>query len=295
MSNNVAFARTTTNLGRPGFVVDESMVVRDTGRQIAWEYLDERYEYGKFEVEVTADADIGDTTLAVAALTKALDADTVLDFGLRAAFNVTLGGNEAIGQTDLTVVALPGPVRAGTILKSGAGEFIQVTADAAAGAVLLVVEALEVALENADVLVVPAERMYARLSADSPIGDTSLTVDALDTWINDGSIAYASDGSGGPGKQVPPGTWMCELTNGQIVPRAVRPGSETAKFLLATFADEFSETDAVSGYGVIKSGAIYENLLPEASGSPKVSPAGYVTEALAHGGFWMMEQYADNT
>ena len=46
---------------------------------------------------------------------------------------VTLSGNEAIGQTDIGVTALSGPIPSGAILKSGAGEFMQLTAAAAAG------------------------------------------------------------------------------------------------------------------------------------------------------------------
>lgn len=293
MSNNIAFARTRANTGRFPFLVDPAAVVLDTGHQIAWEYLDSRYTHDPVDIEVTADADIDDTELAVVALTRAIRAGEVLDFGVRPAIVVTLSGNEAIGQTDIGVTALTAPIRSGTILKSGAGEFMQLTADAAAGATSLTVEALEVALESGDTLTVPAARLFARVTEAAEIGAETITVEALDNWIDDGEIAYL--GSGLAGKQVLPGTVMAELADGRMVPRAVRPGSETAKYLLATFANEESDTDAATGYGVIKSAAVYENLLPEATGSPKVIASDYKTELLAQGGYWMFDQYADNT
>lgn len=63
---------------------------------------------------------------------------------------VTLSGAEAIGQTAISVNALSGPIPSGAILKSGAGEFMQLTAAAAAGDTTLTVEALEVAWESGD-------------------------------------------------------------------------------------------------------------------------------------------------
>lgn len=293
MSNNIAFARTRSNTGRPPFLVDRDAVVLDTGRQIAWEYLDSRYSHDPVAIVVSANADIDDTTLAVEALDRAVSKGEVLDFGLRAAITVTLSGNEAIGQTAIGISALSAPLRMGTILKSGAGEFMQLSADAAAGDVSLTVEALEVAWESADTATVPAARVFARVAADAEVGDTSITVDALDNWINDGDTAYL--GSGLVGKQVKPGTVMAELADGRMVPRAVRPGSETAKYLLTTWANEVSDTDSASGYGVIKSGAVYENLLPEAAGSPATISSTYKTELLAQGGYWMFEQWDDDT
>lgn len=293
MSNNIAFARTTSHVGRPPFLADKDAVVLDTGHQIAWEYLDSRYSHDPVEIEVTANADIDDTTLAVVALTRAVDAGEVLDFGVRAAQTVTLSGNEAIGQTAIGVTALTAPIRSGAILTSGAGEFMKLTADAAAGDTSLTVEALEVAWESADTATVPAARLFARVTAAAEVGATSITVEALDNWIDDGEVAYL--GSGISGYQIKPGTVMCELSDGRIVPRAVRPGSETAKFLLATFANEESPTDAATGYGVIKSASVYENLLPEATGTPKVITSGWKTEMLAHGGYWMFDQYSDSS
>ena len=172
---------------------------------------------------------------------------------------------------------------------------MQLTADAALGATSLTVEALEVAWESADTATAPAIQQLVEVTADAEVGDTSLTVKALDFWINDGAEAFVGTGAGGGGRQVLAGTIMAELADGRMVPRVMRPGAETAKYILATLANEDSETDAVTGYGVIKSAAVYENLLPESSGSPKVANSTYKTELLAQGGYWMFEQYGDSS
>lgn len=295
--NNVAFGRTKSYPGRPLFVADNEMVVRDTGRQIAWELLDSRYSHAPVIIEVTANADIDDTTIAVTALQRAIQQGEVLDFGLRPSFVVTVTGNEAIGQTDFGVTALPGPVRAGTILKFGTNEEVVVTADAAAGATALTVEALDTAVEAADTATVPAQRLFARVTEDAEEGAEEITVEALDVWINDGDVA--SLGSGLAGYQVKAGTCMDLIeagdNAGKIVPSALNTGGVTAFCLLATNADSVSDTDAITGYGIIKSASVYENLLPEATGTPKVLNSTWKTELLARGGFWMFEQWADNS
>jgi hypothetical protein len=48
--------------------------------------------------------------------------------------------------------------------------------------------------------------------------------------------------------------------------------------ILETNATENSTTDSLSGYGVIVGGVVYENLLVDATGTPKVLPAQYKTE-----------------
>lgn len=216
----IAFSRTREYTGRPPFLVDKDQLVLDTGRQIAWEYLDARYDAGAFAVTLTAAA--------------------------------------IIGAVSIVVAPLPGMVPQGSIIRFNTGEFVYAVDDSAAGDTTMAVEAIPTALEVAD-------------------------------------VGYVDGEPGLKGRQLPPGTVLAELADGRAVPRAVRPGAETAKYILATYANEDSQTDAASGYGVIKSAAIYENLLPEAAGTPKVIDAAYKTELLAQGGFWMFEQYADNT
>jgi len=291
----IAFQRTTRTASRPAFVVDPGSIDRDNGRQIDWDLLDSRYSHDPVSIVVTADADIDDTTLAVEALTRAIQAGEVLDFGLRPSITVTIGDSgEAIGQTDITVDPLPGKLRAGAIIKSGAGEFMQLTADADVDDVSVTAEALEVALEGNDTLVWPAQRILARVTVDAEIGDESITVEALDVWINTDDVA--SLGSGSPGKQVKAGTVMDLLSSGKVVPSALGTGGGvTAYGILETNADEMSASDADSGYGMICGGFHYENLLPEAAGSPAVIDSNWKTELRARGGAFRFEQYLDDS
>jgi hypothetical protein len=80
------------------------------------------------------------------------------------------------------------------------------------------------------------------------------------------------------------------------VPRAARPGSETSIGLLTTEALEDSQAAGLSGYGLIVGGVVYENLLPEASGTPATINATYKTELQTAGvgtGFAFV-QYGDD-
>lgn len=96
-------------------------------------------------------------------------------------------------------------------------------------------------------------------------------------------------------KEIKAFTVMCELASGKVIPRADRTGAETASMILETNAIEDDPTAALSGYGMIIGGSLYENLLPDSTGSPKVLPAAYKTELQTAGvstGF-QFEQYAD--
>lgn len=91
---------------------------------------------------------------------------------------VTLAGNEAIGQTAIGVNALSGPIPSGAILKSGAGEFMQLTAAAAAGATELTVEPLEVAWEIGDTAVYAGVVGHVTVRSGTLVGRTYTERDA---------------------------------------------------------------------------------------------------------------------
>lgn len=111
-------------------------------------------------------------------------------------------------------------------------------------------------------------------------------------WAN-----VASDGTYGvTGKRViPAGTRMGELINGdgRISPRVVTTNPATG--ILATDAVENSETDALSGYGLIKGGVLYDNLLPGATGTPATIPAAEKTELQDSGTGYSFVQYVDSS
>lgn len=125
---------------------------------------------------------------------------------------------------------------------------------------------------------------------DSLDHDTGHTID----WAN--VAAGATYGVAGK-RIIKAGTVMGELLsgNGSLSPRVVT--TNPAVGILATDAYEDSESDAVSGYGLIIGGVLYENLLPEATGTPRVLAAAVKTELQTAGvgtGF-AFKQYVDSS
>ena len=185
-------SRTTTYASTPGFLADPHSVRRNSGRQIDWANVGERYRETPGQV----------VTMAAAALADA---------------------------TSLTVEALEFAVPAGTLLYFGeSGEHTRVSANAAAGATTLAVQAPHGAIED---------------------GDTA-------------TIAGQGD------KFIPAGEVMDEIdATGLLVPRAAGAdvAGRTTVGLLASNANEnrgIGRVESLSGYGVFIGGHVYENLLP---------------------------------
>jgi hypothetical protein len=192
---------------------------------------------------------------------RQIDWDSVPDTYRQGAVTATASTNVDSGSTAIPVDALPGAIPTGTVLYFGeAGEF-------------------------------------ARLSAAAAAGTTSIPVDATGTTIEDGNAAiYPGSGD----KLIPAGKAMCELASGKIIPRADRPGSETCMGFLETNAIQNSISAALTGYGVIIGGVLFENLLPDATAGATTGtlPDAYKTELMnatnprATG--FAFEQYQDN-
>jgi hypothetical protein len=169
--------------------------------------------------------------------------------------------------------------------KGGTTYTITTTAQAAAAATSIAVSALTVALPTGTVLDFTGAGEFATLTAPAAVGATSLVVEALDAQIESGDTAsYIVSGSNA--KVIKAGTVMCQLSSGKMVPRVNRPGSEEAIGLLMTMAEEGNRSDALTGYGVIVGGVIYETLLPETITS-------YKTELETNGTSWVWAVYAD--
>src|ERR1051325_1119045 len=79
-------------------------------------------------------------------------------------------------------------------------------------------------------------------------------------------------------KEIPAFTVMAELSSGKVIPRADVSGAETAGMIMETNAIEDDPTASLSGYGMIIGGSLYETLLPDSTGSPKVLPTDYKDE-----------------
>ncbi len=196
------------------FVADPHTLVRNTGRQIDWQYVPESYRstYASYIVKLSAASAIDDTSLDVDALPIAIPAGTTLYFG-------------------------------------EAKELVLTTATAPKGAIAIAVQAIPTALEDND------------------------------------EATYIVPGGGQ--KELPAGTVMAQLAAapGKIVPRANRPGSETAIGLLET---SVSEDDSQTGVAILVGGVIYENMLPE-------TITGYKSELVAAGvGLWVWQTYVDS-
>lgn len=292
------FERVTNPASKPPFVVDRGSLDRDSGRQIDWDALvDDRYDHGAAAVVLTESVDFGETALTVEDLTKPLRVGQLLDFGNSEGGTVTASAAIATATT-VGVTALPRAMRSGEILDFGVSKEVQLTANAAKGATSITVAALDTALAGGEIATVPVVRQVLRVATAADVGDDSITVDAADMPIESGDVAYygGTIGSTGRGRFIPAGTVLAELASGKVIPRAVVTGAETAIGLLETNADELQTTDAMTGYGVLRAGMIYENLLPEADGAtPSVIPTGWKTELRARGGAWQFDQYSDNT
>ncbi len=71
-------------------------------------------------------------------------------------------------------------------------------------------------------------------------------------------------------KYIPDGTIMAKLTSGKIIPRrdvalteGNALGTETAAGILIGQANEDDKGDALTGYGLLLGGIVYNNLLPD--------------------------------
>lgn len=294
--------RTYSYPSRPSFALDEHSIMLESGRQVDWDYVNDTYMDDADVVTTSAAAAAGATELTVEALPGAIPVGTMLNFGTYAPVTVTVNDADVNAtETTITVAALSGPIPSGTVLKfSGAGAgFAMLTADAAAAATTLTVEALPEDIDNAATATFAGGTIQARVTEPADAGDTTITVDELQFAVADEATATVT-GTGTP-KTIRAGTVMCELAADgagarKIVPRAIRPGAETSIGLLRTDAVYGDKTEALSGYGLVVGGVVYENLLPDATGSPAVLPSAYKTELQTAGvgtGFGF-RQYQDS-
>lgn len=89
------------------------------------------------------------------------------------------------------------------------------------------------------------------------------------------------------------GTVVGELLGtGKVSPRVATTNPATG--IMETTAVQGETFAALSGYGVIIGGHFYENMLPDATGSPKTLAAAVKTELNANGFVFSFEQYGDN-
>lgn len=262
-----------------GFIADHKSITRmPGGRQIDWDYVTAAYRDTSATIQTNGSTAAGATSITVDALPVKVKAGTILNFGSFAPVTVTLNdASVSAADTSVTVTALSGPIPAGTYLDFSGGTNAQVarlSAAAIAGATTLTVYPLDGTIANSTTALFPGGTIQARVTANAAAGATSLTVDELQFIIADDSTATLE---GTDDYTVLAGTVMAELSGGKLVPRAIIPGSETAVGLLESNATESDRSAALSGYGVIIGGVIYENLLPDANGGSTINST-YKTE-----------------
>lgn len=111
-------------------------------------------------------------------------------------------------------------------------------------------------------------------------------------WANVGTVAGVSGTNADGKKFIKAGTAVGDLLGaGKISPRVVT--TNPAIGILETDAVEGSEAHALSGYGMIISGAVYEALLTQSTGSPRVLAAAIKTELNSDGRGFMFIKYSD--
>jgi hypothetical protein len=69
--------------------------------------------------------------------------------------------------------------------------------------------------------------------------------------------------------------------------------SRVATEILETDATDLNQAEAYTGYGSLVGGVLYENLLPDATGTPKVLPSEYKTELASADCTFKFRQFAD--
>ena len=95
--------------------------------------------------------------------------------------------------------------------------------------------------------------------------------------------------------RVPAGTVIVEQSDGTILPRSMGVEEEAATLpavgILVTSTNRESRSDALSGYGVIRGGVIYSNLLQE---TDNVGFDDWIGELQDNGTGYVFKTYADN-
>jgi hypothetical protein len=88
-------------------------------------------------------------------------------------------------------------------------------------------------------------------------------------------------------------TFTFEATGANATATGTILASRAATAILETDAHQSNLAEALSGYGALVGGVLYENLLPDATGTPKVLPAQYKTELKNADGSFKFVQYQD--
>lgn len=272
------------------WVVDMSSVVRGPGKQIDWDKVSNKYLRGAVKLTVgSGGIALGATSLPVTALGAPIKKGTALNFGTKTDVVVTVSASALAAATTIAVNALSGPIPSGTVLDLGGAKFARLTANAAAGATSLTVAALPTALAGGETATYQGGAKELIVAADAAAGATTVTVYDAPFALAAAEIAYFTNpnlSNINPGaKFIPGGTVMCTIAaTKKMIPRGDRPAAEEADAILETDAISDSRTASLTGYGRIRGGNLFENLLPDAIDNGGTLPSGYKTELATNAG-----------
>lgn len=289
--------------------------VQSTGRQVDWDLVPDSYRQGAVTVTAGANALQNATTMTLnIPMGTTLSKGTVLDFGggkfARLAQAVAgTGGNQANIAVDALVTAINNN---DTALVGGFGpKFIP---------------AMTIMGELSSGKVIPLKLITATYSAASA-AKAGNTGNGVLTLATPAAVAGAQAGVYRVVFVEPVtnlGTFVVEDPNGKVIGEGVvgTAFSNQIAFTIADGATDFvagdsfnitvtqtdgskcagliysdatqgSLTDASTGYGMVVGGYVFENLLPEATGSPKVITAAQKAALALCGPGFVYEQYED--
>lgn len=98
----IRYAETYANAAPLTWVVDMTSLIRDTGRQIDWDLITNKYSRGSFTVKLAEAVEVGETEVTVDALPEALKKGDILEFP--SGF-LKLDADAEKDETTITVVA----------------------------------------------------------------------------------------------------------------------------------------------------------------------------------------------
>lgn len=243
------------------FVVDPASLLWDSGHQINWAVLDDRYQEDAVTIKLSAAVSANDVSIAVDALPVKIPKGISLNFGLwdglAKAFVVTTA-EAAAGATSIAVEAVPtalqdndeaywSPSRPGKILRAGT----------------------IMTLEGG--YMIPRARATVKTSDALSIDNVAPIVftEVAHGFVT-GEFLRVSDSVTNTGAN---GVWrITKLTDdtfallgsqGNGATSAVTTARRAARGILGSDARENDRSAAMSGRGLIVGGHIYRNLLPE--------------------------------
>lgn len=300
--------RKRTVLTRASWIVDPESVDRNNGRQVNWDYVSNAFRATAVTITLTAAALINATSIATAALPIALSKGTTLNFGGGKTATIAVGA--PIGATTVQTEALPVALlisdttivggAGGKIIKSGAamvelsdGKVIPRSVTVSGAAVAAT--AGNTGNGTFTLATLPATAIRGvykvRINRAAANAGDFMVEDPAGRVVGYGTVGVAF--SNQIAFTLADGATDFVLGDSWSVTVAGTPAGNAAGLILSD-ANEGDPSEAKTGYGMALSGIVFENLLPDATGSPKVLPQAVKDELNANGLNFRFETYVDS-